>query len=114
MGCTARQLMDWRASGTPAACGRGLGARAYCPGDASARRADRALLRADRQGVGPDRLRGLRRPTGARAAAARAVCRAAEMAERSAVRAGDRRDQPAARPRLDPAGDLLRLAAAPA
>ena len=72
----------------------------------------RAVVRRDRAGVGADRLHRLRRPARSHGAVARAVRGAAAMARRRPVRAGDRRDQPAARARLHAAGDLLRVAAA--
>ncbi len=70
-------------------------------------------LARDRARVGPDRLHRLRRAARAHRAVSRAV-RAAPRAGSTerAVRARDRRHQPAARPGLDAARDLLRVAAA--
>ena len=55
---------------------------------------------------------GLRRTARAHRPVPRAVRQAPQVADRRAVRARDRRDEPAARTRLDAARDLLRLASA--
>jgi chromate transporter len=62
--------------------------------------------------MGTDRLHRLRRTTHPHRAAAQALRRAPRLAQRRRVRRRDRRLRPAPRPRLHPARDLLRLAAA--
>ena len=61
--------------------------------------------------MGPDRLHRLRRTASAHRAAAQALRRAARLAVRRGVRGRDRGQQPDAGAGLDPARDLLRLAA---
>ena len=62
------------------------------------------------EGVGADRLHRVRRPARAHRAAAQLCVDDQAVAGRAGVRGRHRRLQPAARPGLHPAGDLLRLA----
>ncbi len=71
-----------------------------------------AVVHRHSAGVGTDRLPRFRRPARAHRAASRAVRRAAEVVDRRAVRARTGGHQPVARPSLDAARDLLRMAAA--
>ena len=66
----------------------------------------------DRPGMGPDRLRRVRWAARAHRAAAQAVRDGPAVAAAGRLRGRAGRLQPAARARLDPAGHLLRLAAA--
>jgi hypothetical protein len=81
----------------------------YPHGDASGRPHAGAVPRADRAAVGADRVRRLRGAAGARGAVQGAVRHAQGVAQRRAVRTGPGRGQPAPRPGLHAACDLLRL-----
>ena len=72
----------------------------------------RTVAYRDRAPVGPHRLHRVRRATGTRRAVSRAVRAPAPVADERAVRARDRRHQPAARSLLHATRDLLRLAPA--